>query len=326
MFRFIVILGLTGVIVLAAAPPCLGIVGGLLNLKSQAGQVDIICVGRVAGATAPPQRADGSGSPPVDFIVERVMKGELRPGDRIQIAGHDVISSEHTLVLLSRQGGSYAFARLVFTTMPVSATVRTPYVKQPDVLANLRWEIVNSLQDAAPAVVQAALSQGALLTKQDAATYVKPLASNANVTTRAMALSVCLKVCDEAPVAESVKLVLGELSVARPSAGWGVFLLRNALLEVRIKGDQVPLFASSLTSPSTEARWFASYMLRLSLCNEAVPLLKSALDDADSSVRYNGVMGLAELTKDHDGHGPAYEIFLKDERPYLTYWREEKVP
>ncbi|HEY3414054.1 MAG TPA: hypothetical protein VGM51_13515 [Armatimonadota bacterium] len=327
-------------LLLAAAPPCLGRVGGLLNLKSQAGQVDVICVGRVAAATAPPQRADGSGSPPadldgsgsppVDLIVERVMKGELRPGDHIQIAGDQPrsiypLSTGHDLVLLLRQGNSYAFARTVENCMPVSGKERTPYLKQLDVLANLRWEIVNSLQDASPAVVQAALAQGALLTKPYAATYVKPLTSNADVTTRALALRVCLKLCDEAPVAESVKLVLSELSRARPSAGLGVFLLRNALYEVRIKGNQVPLFASSLSSPLTEARRFASYMLRLSLRNEAVPLLKSALDDADSEVRYNGVMGLAELTDDHEGHGPAYAIFLKDERPYLTYWREKKV-
>lgn len=323
-----------------SAPPCLGIVGGLLDLKSQAGQVDVICVGRVAAATAPPQRADGSGpppadldgsgSPPVDLIVERVMKGDLRPGDRIQIAGDHPrsiypLSTGHDLVLLLRQGNSFAFARAVENCMPVSGRERTPYVKQSDVLANLRWEIVNSLQDGAPDVVQAALSQGNVLTKEDAATYVKPLTSNANVTTRALALRVCLRLCDEPPVAESVRLVLIGLSGGRPSAGLGLFLLQNALLEVRIKGDQVPLFASSLTSPSTEARRFASYMLRHSLRHEAAPLLKSALNDADSHVRYNGVMGLAELTKDHDRHGPAYAIFLKDERPYLTYWREKEV-
>jgi hypothetical protein len=50
--------------------------------------------------------------------------------------------------------------------------------------------------------------------------------------------------------------------------------------------------------------------------------LTEALYDADSSVRYSGVSGIAEITGTLGEWAPAYDTFLKDQQKYLDYWRD----
>lgn len=56
----------------------------------------------------------------------------------------------------------------------------------------------------------------------------------------------------------------------------------------------------------------------------AIEPLIQALYDRDQRIRYRGVLGLARITRQigQDGWGPGIELFEKDERKYLTHWRE----
>jgi hypothetical protein len=49
--------------------------------------------------------------------------------------------------------------------------------------------------------------------------------------------------------------------------------------------------------------------------------LSKLLYNSDKEIRYEAVMGLAEITG-QGSWGPAVNIFNSDEQRYLTYWRE----
>jgi HEAT repeat protein len=53
----------------------------------------------------------------------------------------------------------------------------------------------------------------------------------------------------------------------------------------------------------------------------AIGPLLTALKDSDHGVKYQAVIGLAELTGQYEW-GPSVELFLKDEHHYVAHWQE----
>lgn len=88
-----------------------------------------------------------------------------------------------------------------------------------------------------------------------------------------------------------------------------------------IKDPQaVPALVRLLESPEAEKRRIAITTLGQTRSQAATASLTKALDDPDQEVRYNAVVGLAQVTGETDGM-PSLEFFKQNEQRYLTHWR-----
>jgi hypothetical protein len=100
--------------------------------------------------------------------------------------------------------------------------------------------------------------------------------------------------------------------------------LRSLVCEA-VSGLRVPAaragLAGLLHGPNGELARAAAVALRRLHDPAAAPDLLTALDHPDQGVRYQAVMGLAELEPSVDG-GPAFELFRKDELRYIERWKQ----
>lgn len=60
--------------------------------------------------------------------------------------------------------------------------------------------------------------------------------------------------------------------------------------------------------------------IRSTKSQSAIHPLSSLLADADFEIRYTAVIGLAEITGQHEW-GPAQDVFQANERRYLDHWK-----
>ncbi len=65
----------------------------------------------------------------------------------------------------------------------------------------------------------------------------------------------------------------------------------------------------------------AAHALREIRTDAAKGPLSAALNDSDQMVRYDAVLGLSEINGDFS-HAPSVDLFKREERKYLSYWRE----
>lgn len=83
----------------------------------------------------------------------------------------------------------------------------------------------------------------------------------------------------------------------------------------------IPFLSKLIASGDLQTRRNASMALRNTGDGQAVSALILALMDSDKEVRYQGVMGLATITKQWEW-APAYDVYSGNEQRYLMYWRE----
>lgn len=100
-------------------------------------------------------------------------------------------------------------------------------------------------------------------------------------------------------------------------------LLTN--LAVSITGitnpKSIPLLSRLLTARDVAPRRAAAYALRHVGGGGAIAPLSNALNDEDRDVRYQAVMGLAEISGDYQW-GPSIDLFQRDEQLYLNHWKQ----
>jgi hypothetical protein len=85
--------------------------------------------------------------------------------------------------------------------------------------------------------------------------------------------------------------------------------------------EAIPDLEELLGAPSVSIRRGAAGALGRTRSPNAVHGLARALEDADSTVRFWGVVGLFEVSGQTLGR-PSEEFFKSDESKYLTYWKE----
>lgn len=85
--------------------------------------------------------------------------------------------------------------------------------------------------------------------------------------------------------------------------------------------ESIPALTRLLSAPDMHVRRNAVSALRHAHVEAAIGPLSIALDDSDHDVRYEAVMGLAEITG-QDRWAPSIQLFARDEERFLTYWRE----
>jgi hypothetical protein len=304
-----------------------GLIVSPLDLVRDSGSADVICVGKLLGIGFG-RGPDGTPTMSATFRVDRVVKGDVRPGQQVSIEGpraRDAITG-YDLVLLNRDGPRFAFAPGTRGAIPAAETVHTPYLKSNDVRMSLRWEVVNSLQDPSYPVVRAALQQVALLSADEVARYVRPLVSNADARLGAYALAACVTAGDNAMLPAALQCIAGHYedhSYSRETEeGFG--RLRAALEQAKIPVEQLPLVGRYIASASPIVRKLACYVLRMSRAPEALPYLKSALQDTDVEVRYHAVMALSRALGDFS-HAAPFETYKAHESEYLDYWKAKEI-
>lgn len=301
-----------------------------LDLRRDEPLADTICVGAVMNRDSGVSDSNGVVPVQITFHVDRVLKGDVPPGSNIVIrytqhgAFLDQTLTGYDVVFLKRDGDGYLFARPRLSTMRASRQLYSPYVRSADVRANLRWEVMNSLQDPSPVTVREALKQTSLLTTEDILSRIKALALSPNPDISALALGHCSTAGDDTCVSPAIAVVVQQLEMASGSTNAAIMSLRAMLERKPVGATHFNELADALKSKSDKAREFAVRLLRFSANPAALPYLKQALADTSQMVRYNAVMGLAEITKDHQ-HAPAVSVYKADEDTYLQYWRDKNV-
>ena len=83
----------------------------------------------------------------------------------------------------------------------------------------------------------------------------------------------------------------------------------------------IPALTDLLAASEVRVRQRAAAALRHMGVVGAIGPLIIALRDSDRQVRYEAVVGLAEITAQYEW-APSVEVFQKDEQRYLSHWRE----
>lgn len=97
-------------------------------------------------------------------------------------------------------------------------------------------------------------------------------------------------------------------------------LVVQKVSELRVPAAR-PQLAALLESPKVELARAAAVALRQLHDRAAMPDLIRALDHPDQEVRYQAVMGLAELEPSVEA-GPAFELYRTDESQYIQRWKQ----
>src|SRR5207248_11756470 len=101
------------------------------------------------------------------------------------------------------------------------------------------------------------------------------------------------------------------------------YLRRNVAVSVEGIRDPraITTLGRLLAAPDVETRRSSAGALRHMHSTAAIEALLVALENRDSGVRYQGVLGLAELSGQQNEWVPSIELFQKDEQHYLAYWK-----
>jgi hypothetical protein len=118
-------------------------------------------------------------------------------------------------------------------------------------------------------------------------------------------------------------LNIAEDALLHPPSNVSDYLINNLSLALQnIKDPQaIPVLTRLMQARDVQTRRGAATALRRTRAVSAIDPLLTGLEDGDREVRYQSVIGLAEITGRYEW-GPSLEVFPKDEQRYLAYWRE----
>jgi HEAT repeat protein len=140
---------------------------------------------------------------------------------------------------------------------------------------------------------------------------------SSNINLRLRALAALLKKNDISKLDIAASTLLNEAAV---SDQFLYVNLAGALRSVR-NPDAIPVMIRLLESPAPHVRRAATSAIRNSGVDAAISPLAKALHDSDREVRYQAVIGLAEITG-QDNWGPSVDLYARDEQRYLGYWQD----
>jgi hypothetical protein len=151
---------------------------------------------------------------------------------------------------------------------------------------------------------------------EPATRILRQATQDSDTTVRLQALCALLKRNDISmlDVAEDILL--------HPAPNTEDYLLSNlsaALMDIK-DTRAIPTLERLLSSSNSRTRLGVIIALRQMHSSEGIVSLVAALDDIDRDVRYEAVMGLAELTGQNSWR-PAISVFQADEQRYLDHWK-----
>ena len=117
-------------------------------------------------------------------------------------------------------------------------------------------------------------------------------------------------------------LDMAERLLLRPPPDTEEYLLAN--LSSALEGikdlQAIPTLKRLLSSKDPNTRLGAAIALRHMRVSDAIDALIVALEDSNRKVRYEAVIGLAEVTRE-DKWAPSISVFEIDEQKYLDHWK-----
>jgi len=136
---------------------------------------------------------------------------------------------------------------------------------------------------------------------------------------RVLAVAALLERGDMAWLDPAASILLSHEQGVDPYLVWRL----ATAIEASVKDPRaIPTLVRLLHAPEVPVRRAAAAALRNTRDPAAIGPLTEALDDSDREVRYQGVIGLAEITGADSEWSPAYGTFANNEGRYLTYWRD----
>ena len=98
-------------------------------------------------------------------------------------------------------------------------------------------------------------------------------------------------------------------------------IIRQGMVAEHLKGEQMKIALPLLQHKNHRVRRSAAYGLRQAASLSLMPDLLKALEDSDSGVRYNAMMGICMMAH-RPGTCPATHLFESDEKRYIAMAQE----
>ena len=325
MLKRISVLSLS-VVLLALCCAALAGMGARLELARDVQKGDVICTGRIIDTVIGSADSKGQADIVATFQVDRVVKGDVEPGSSLKVHYRDQSVSPrspfplgYVLAVFGEAADYYVPVMYPDTALQASEETHTPYARSGDVMNDLRWEILNALKDSSSSIVKSALQQAAVLTPEQVKMDVIPFATGKDDGLVVAALT---------GLARSGSLSLGVAYLLAHAADLGsgpIIDLTGSIVGAKLNSEDLPAVGGLMKCNSVQLRRIGSHLLRSSASTAALPQLKAALNDSDIEVRYDAVMGLADILGDRSGHAPFLAEYRAHERGYLHYWKSKAV-
>src|SRR5947209_7455053 len=142
-------------------------------------------------------------------------------------------------------------------------------------------------------------------------------ANDPDISLRLQAMAALLWQNDIASLGAAVEILLNPPPTAEK---WRLMNLAASVEGIKDPAV-IPLLTRLLAAREVSVRRSAASALRHTGANAALQPLVTALKDSDREVRYQAVIGLAEITGESQW-GPSIDLFQRNEQRYLTHWRE----
>lgn len=316
-----------------------GKVGGLASasVADLTRKSDVVCVGIVSSLTANGTATvfSGGNSYTVDvklatISVDRYVKGtdgpaittEVYNAQNLDLEGQDVLVGQRGIFFLKdKSGTTYKPTLREFVFAPALATAPASGAQDVDgVMAELSQVVASSSASLADRQL-AIYILGETLQLEYQAAAMSSLRDEAGKTASPVRVDAAVVLLQNDDVSAVDFVADRVLQTSPPLDGTTQQHINTALLG-RLKNPlAIPALIRLLGSTDATVRRGAAASLRRTQSQGALePLARTGLEDADQTVRYFAVMGLAELVGDYQ-HGPAITVYRQNESMYLDYWR-----
>ena len=287
-----------------------------LDLERLTSNADLIVIGRVNSIS-------NQGRSVATLSLDKVVKGEANAGT-IEFEFLTNVPSAYVRIqpqlfgmffLKQKVDGSYQILDPVYPAVIALAHAVVTGEPRVDRTVNVVGQVL--LTAKADEDRQVAVRVLSSARTERATELLRQSAKDKDVVVRMQSISALLN-RDDIETLESA-----ERTLLNPPAGTEPYLLENmsGALEGIKDPRAIPALQRLLQSSSTRTRQGAVSALRQMRTMEAVEGLVIALGDNNREVRYEAVIGLAELTGENEW-APATDTFASDEQKYLDHWKE----
>ncbi|HXE90323.1 MAG TPA: HEAT repeat domain-containing protein [Terriglobales bacterium] len=258
-----------------------------------------------------------------EMMVDYVLKGQMNPGrvsfqfvlPQPESLGYRGVPSSYRIVFLRSTGADWQVADPFYPSFPATPHAAT---KDAGVFAN----VVGELAAALGAVDASKDDQVTLIwvlgtVQTPAATRALRAASRStNQTVRIQSIATLLEQNETSMMPVAVEL----LSKSRDIPGYLVQNVASGIARGVREPSAIPYLAKLLRNADVRVRRSAATALRQVGTDAAARELGLALQDSDFEVRYNAVIGIADITGQTQWR-PLLEEFRDREDEYLSHWK-----
>jgi 3-isopropylmalate dehydratase small subunit len=304
--------------------------GPLLDLASLTRQADLIVVGQIVSVRDEVRKVanEGRGSEGQEITaslnVTRTLKGpqkigllEFKTSTPAFDSGYAVVSpKQFGMFFLRSENGTYA--------------VLNPYY--PFVIAPHQARIFrgSDLDRVVGEIAYILADRASTDEERRKAVYVL---DGARIGLATQALRLATHDADTVVRIQALAALLKRNDISQLNVVEDILLRQPSNIEQYLKGNlaaaldgiqdsrAIPILSDLLAASEVRVRQRAAAALRHMGVADVIAPLVIALNDRDRQVRYEGVVGLAEITRQYEW-APSVELFQKDEQRYVAHWKE----